>query len=152
MELDELISRAFSSSDARNASEAIDRARQTAGGSPDKPLRSYELVLKPGQTLQELASSAVPLLIYHLESLGSHPPECGGIFLSLFVEARVHFISMKDAVAIFAQVLGRTMESLVEEYGTHELRHAIELAPRSPPSAEPSSTPLLLPVETGPKP
>src|SRR5947209_18381466 len=89
--LEELLRPSFREVPAREANQAIARARrERAGGDPDDDdgpaLRSYELVLSDWQKLVE---EQVPKLVYHLESIGAFLPECRGVLISAFLGERL---------------------------------------------------------------
>ena len=125
--LRELLAGAFREVPAREANEAIARARrERAGGDPDDDdspaLRSYEIVLTTWETF---VREQVPKLVYHLESVGAHLPECRGVIVSAFFGERLFFVDAKDVVAKVCAMLGVTSDQLVERHGTGERRTAI---------------------------
>ena len=137
--LRELLQRAFAEAPAREANQAIARARReragTAADDDDGPaLRSYELVLT---TWEAFAAEQLPKLVYHLESIGAHLPACNGVIVSAFLGERLYFVDARDFVAKAGALLGLSSDQLVERYGTGERRTAVSPA-----------DPLLLP---GPK-
>ena len=82
--LDDLLQPAFREVSAREANAAIARARrERAGGDPDDEdapaLRSYEMVLT---TFEAFATELLPKLVYHLESVGAHLPDCRGVIVT----------------------------------------------------------------------
>lgn len=135
--LRELLEPAFRDVPAREANVAISRARrERAGGDPDDEeapfVRSYELVLTSWETF---ARDQVPKLVYHLESVGAHLPDCRGVMISAFVGERLYFVDARELVLRACRMLGVAPQQLVERYGLGERRTAV-------------SGPLLLP---GPK-
>lgn len=119
--LRELVSGAFCEVPAREANEAIARERvERAGGG--RALRSYEIVLTSWETF---VREQVPKLVYHLESVGAHLPQCRGVIVSAFLGERLYFIDAKDLVAKVCAMLGVTSDQLVERHGTGERRTAI---------------------------
>ena len=136
--LRELLSPAFREVPAREANLAIARARrEKAGGDPDDDdaptLRSYEMVLT---SWESFARDLLPKLVYHLESVGAHLPQCKGVLISAFLGERLYFIEAREFVARACSLAGVSAEQLVARHGTGESRTAV----RGPP--------LLLP---GPK-
>ena len=136
-----LISLAWKTVPARDANEAIARARRAAaageqeyflaqGHSPsseeaDAPMaRSYELLLAPDATLGSFAASQLPRLVYHLESIGAHLPHAGGVVLCVFEGDSLHFLHTGEFVTAAAKLLGMTPDQLVEKHGTGESRTA----------------------------
>lgn len=136
--LRELLQDAFAEAAARDANSAIARARrQRAGGDPeddDAPaLRSYEIILA---SFEPFARELLPKLVYHLESIGAHLPDCRGVMIAAFAGDRLYFVDAKAFVARACHLLGVTPGELVRRHGTGERRG---------PAAD---APLLLP---GPK-
>ncbi len=116
--LRELLADAFRDVPAREANEAIAAARMREG----RQLRSYEIVLS---TWEVFASEQVPKLVYHLESVGAHLPECRGVIVSAFLGERLYFVEASALVARVCRMLGVTADQLVERHGTGERRTAI---------------------------
>lgn len=136
--LKELLAPAFREVPAREANQAIARARrERAGGDPadeDAPvLRSYELVLS---TWEAFAREQVPKLVYHLESVGARLPECRGVLISAFAGDRLYFLDARALVSRACALLGVTPDELVERHGLGERRTA-------------AREPLLLPSPKG---
>jgi hypothetical protein len=132
--LRELLQDAFAQAPARDANVAIARARRPEGADEGSPsLRSYEIILSG---FEVFATDLLPKLVYHLESIGAHLPECRGVLIAAFTGDRLHFIHAKAFVARACAMLGVTADELVRRHGTGESRTAVR------------SDPLLLP---GPK-
>jgi hypothetical protein len=128
--LKELLQDAFDEAPAREANQAISRARrQRAGGDPDDEesaaFRAYEMVLT---TFELFAQDLLPKLVYHLESLGAHLPACRGVVIAAFVGDRLYFVDAGALIARAARLLQVTPEDLVLRHGTGERRAAIPLA------------------------
>jgi hypothetical protein len=143
--LGELLQPAFREVPAQEANAAIARARrERAGGRADggaglagdgrsadarsidddgPSLRSYEMVLT---TFEVFARELLPKLVYHLESVGAHLPECRGVIISAFAGERLFFLDAKDLIARACRLLGVTPEMLVDLHGTGERRTAHE--------------------------
>lgn len=130
----ELVQDSFGEAAARDANVAIARARRP-GADDDAPpsLRSYEIILSG---FGDFANDLLPKLVYHLESIGAHLPECRGVLIAAFVGDRLHFLHAKAFVARACAMIGVSPEELVRRHGTGERRTAMR------------SDPLLLP---GPK-
>jgi len=129
--LDQLLSAAFREVPAREANAAIARTRrERAGGDPDDDdgpaLRSYELVLTSFETF---ARDLLPKLVYHLESLGAHLPECRGVLISAFRGERLFFLDAGELISRACSILGVTPDQLVARHGTGERRTAIRRDP-----------------------
>lgn len=136
--LRELLQDAFAESPAVDANAAIARTRrERAGGDPADEqapaLRAYEMVLTG---FDGFARDLLPRLVYHLESIGAHLPECRGVLIAAFAGDRLHFVDAQAFLSRAARMLGVSSDELVRRYGTGERRTAM------------SSEPLLLP---GPK-
>ena len=136
--LRQLMQDAFGEAAARDANVAIARARR--GPAPRVPaaddapgLRLYEIILTG---FAAFASDLLPKLVYHLESIGAHLPDCRGVLIAAFVGERLHFVEAKAFIARACEILGVAPEELVRRHGTGERRTAA------------GSGPLLLP---GPK-
>ncbi len=124
--LKELLAPAFREVPAREANQAIARARrEQAGSDPDDEdapaLRSYEIVLT---SWDAFVRDQVPKLVYHLESVGAHLPECRGVMISAFVGDRLHFLEAGALVSRVCAMLGVTPAQLVERHGLGERRTA----------------------------
>lgn len=129
--LRELLEPAFRDVPAREANLAIARARrERAGSDPDDEeapaLRSYEMVLTGWDAF---ARELLPKLVYHLESLGAHLPECRGVIVSAFLGDRLYFIEAGELVERACSMLGLTAAQLVELHGTGERRTALRDEP-----------------------
>jgi len=122
--LRELLEPAFREVPAREANTAIARARrEKAGGDPDDEdaaaMRSYEVVLT---TWDAFVRELLPKMVYHLESVRAHLPECRGVIVSAFVEDRLFFVEVREFIARVCRMLGVTPEQLVRRHGTGESR------------------------------
>ena len=117
---------------AADANEAIDRARQNAdsGEESEQKARAYELVLGADATLESFARDQLPKLVYHLESVGAHLPDAGGVLLAIFAGDKLHFLRAGEAICKVGELLGTPATELVERYGTGERRTAVQLGPR----------------------
>jgi hypothetical protein len=129
--LRELVQDAFSEAAARDANTAISRARrERAGGNPDDQdapgLRSYEIILGG---FEAFARDLLPKLVYHLESVGAHLPQCRGVVIAAFVGERLYFVDAQKFVARACGMLGVTADELVRRHGTGERRTAIRSDP-----------------------
>jgi hypothetical protein len=123
----ELLQDAFRQAPAQEANQAIAQARREAAGSaPDDEegpaARSYELILT---TFAAFASDLVPKLVYHLESIGAHLPDCRGVVIAAFAGDRLYFVEARAFVARACRMLGVTPEDLVRRHGTGERRTAV---------------------------
>ena len=137
--LRELLEPAFREVPAREANQAISRARrERAGGDPDDDdapaLRSYEIVLSTWETFLR---DQLPKLVYHLESIGAHLPGCKGVMISAFAGDRLFFVDAKALIQRVCKMAGTTSDRLVALHGTGERRTAIR------------EDPLLLPPPKG---
>jgi hypothetical protein len=132
--LRELLQDAFSEAAPIDANVAIARARrQRAGSDPDDDdapgLRSYEIIL---EGFEPFATHLLPKLVYHLESIGAHLPDCRGVMIAAFAGARLYFVDARAFVGRACRMLGVSADELVRRHGTGERRTA-------------ASAPLLLP-------
>jgi hypothetical protein len=146
--LSRLLELAYRTVPAAEANTAIAQARREAaqsGAAAARPLRedaspvplsrSYELVLDPAADWQGFANDALPRFVYHLESVGAHPPVCKGIVVAAFVGDRLYFLHASDVVRRAAELIGISVEELFRRHGTHESRTAL----RGPPLALPGT-------------
>jgi len=125
--LGDMLAAAFREVPAREANEAIARARrERAGGDPDdedsETVRSYEIVLS---SWEHFVREQLPKLVYHLESLGAHLPACSGVMVSAFPGERLFFIDASALIDRVCALLGLTAGQLVEWHGLGERRTAI---------------------------
>src|SRR5437764_10092325 len=131
----ELLQDAFGEAAARDANVAIARARRPEGQDESAPsLRSYEIIL---DDFGVFASDLLPKLVYHLDSIRAHLPECRGVLIAAFVGDRLHFVHAKAFMARASALLRVTADELVRRHGTGERRTAMR------------SDPLLLPGRKG---
>lgn len=136
--LEQLLAQSFRTVPAIEANAAMERVREGhGGGDPDAPrAKSYELVLT---TWDDFAAVALPRLVYHLESLGSHLPECHGVVIAAFAGDELRFVEAREVIAAAARLLQTTPQVLAQRHGTGESR----TAQRGPP--------ILLPPPPGTK-
>jgi len=116
---------------------------------PDAPMaRAYELVLPPGATFESFIRTQLARLVYHLESIGAHPPHARGVVVCLFAGEDLHFLQAGELLTAVCAELAISSDELVRRYGTGELRTAIRAAPAL---ARPlSSAPALAPASIAP--
>jgi hypothetical protein len=91
---------AFDVVDAPLASQAIahHRDQRTAQG---LTARSYELVVpEPCPPLAAYLNAVCPRLSDHLVALGQSPRGAAGVFLSVFVGPRLHFLGSLETLAL----------------------------------------------------
>lgn len=120
--------------DAEIAPAADAAAEGVAALPDDAPLaRSYELVLT---SWENFASTQLPRLVYHLESIGARPPGCGGVLVAAFAADRLFLLDAAALLRRACALLGVTPEQLLERHGTGERRTAM-------------SAPLVLPGTDG---
>jgi hypothetical protein len=139
--LRELLEPAFREVPAQEANLAIARARrEQAGGDPEDEeapaARSYELVL---QGWDLFVREQLPKLVYHLESVGAHLPDCRGVLVAAFVSDRLFFVDAEALVRRICRMLAVTPEQLAERHGLGERRTAIReplLLPGPGPASE----------------
>lgn len=129
--LRELLEPAFRRVPAREANQAISRARrERGGGDPDdetSPVaRSYEMILS---TWSGFVAELLPKLVYHLESVGAHLPDCRGVIISAFVGDELYFIDAREFIATACRMTALSAEQLVERHGTGERRTAVRDQP-----------------------
>jgi|GEM_PF-6564206 len=112
--LQALLDAAFASGDAREAGALILAQRafiaERAGAS-----WSYEVDLGGEAPVAHLLSWVLPRLLYFLKSRGTAAGQ--GVFLSLFRDGRVHFVSASDALALLCEWAGEPLERLQARYG-----------------------------------
>ena len=123
----ELLQDAFDEAAARDANLAIARARRPEGDDEGAPaLRSYEIILT---AFGAFVTDLLPKLVYHLESVGAHLPECRGVLIAAFVGDRLYFVHAKAFVARACAMLGVSADELVRRHGTGERRTAARSGP-----------------------
>jgi hypothetical protein len=121
LDLSPLLARAFHTSEAPRATIAIAEARdlQPEGS------RSYEVIVPAGADRAWLETALVKKLVYYCESTRAPLPACGGVFVTLFVGEHLYCVLASDVIAFACDALGTTSESLVQRFGTGEVRHAL---------------------------
>ena len=122
--LRELLALAFRTDPALEANTAIDAAR-AAESIDGEPARSYELAVPEGATFDWLLGSALPKLVYHLESVRARPPAFNGMVLSLFAGENLLFVHAEDFLPAAARLAGTTIEDLYARFGTGERRTSV---------------------------
>jgi hypothetical protein len=141
-----LLEPAYRTVPAAQANQAISEEREGAAasgaalsrpprdGSAGAPLgRSYEMVIDPDGTWERFASETLPRLVYHLESVGAHPPLCTGMVVAAFVGNELRFLRAGELIARAAELIGVSVDELFRRHGTGESRTAM----RGPPLALP---------------
>ena len=139
-----LLEPAYRTVPAAQANQAICEEREGAAASgaalsrppPDGGLplgRSYEMVIDPDGTWERFASGTLPRLVYHLESVGAHPPLCKGMVVAAFVGNELRFLRAGEMIARAADLTGVSVDELFRRHGTGESRTAM----RGPPLALP---------------
>lgn len=118
-----LLDAAFLRGPALEANAKVRQAREEFGG---ESARGYEVVVPPDGSAGWFCESVLPRLVYHMESLGSRPPQAAGFFLSLFVGEEVVFVRARDAFRFAAEVTGLTSDQMLARWGTQELRGPVE--------------------------
>lgn len=118
--LEKLLEAAHRQVPAQQANEAIASERVRNGEA--RPQRAYELVLT---TFEAFAQDLLPKLVYHLESIGAHLPECTGVVVAAFAGDRLYFVQARALVSSACALLGVTPQTLVALHGTGELRTAV---------------------------
>ena len=147
-----LLDLAYRTVPAAEANRAISEAREeaaAAGAAASRPpraqdgslplARSYELVIDSDEPWDRFASEVLPRLVYHLESVGAHPPSCKGIVVAAFVGDRLHFLRAGEMIARAAELSGIPVAELFRLHGTGESRTAATGQPLAlPPGGEKS--------------
>ena len=112
--LQALLDAAFASGDALEAGALImaqrDFIAEHAGAA-----WSYEVDLGGEAPIGHLLGQVLPRLAYFLKSRGTAAGQ--GVFLSLFRDGRVHFVSAPDALALVCEWTGEPVEGLQARYG-----------------------------------
>jgi hypothetical protein len=147
-----LLEIAYRTAPAADANRAISEAREeaaAAGASASRPARalegsqpmarSYELVIDPDGSWERFAAEALPRLVYHLESVGAHPPSCKGMVVAAFVGDRLHFLRAGEMIDRAAELSGLPVEELFRRHGTGESRTAVASAPLGLPPGDAKS-------------
>ena len=86
-------------------------------------------MLDPQAGWERFAADALPRLVYHLESVGAHPPSCKGVVIAAFVGDRLHFLRAGEMLRRAAELAGVPLEELFRRHGTGESRTAVSSAP-----------------------
>jgi ribosomal protein L30 len=67
--------------------------------------------------VQHLVSQVLPRLVYFLECRGARPPNCAGVFVSIFAGDQLYFVRAGDMVQELSRLSGLSLEQMVERYG-----------------------------------
>ncbi|MEW5847218.1 MAG: STAUR_1299 family protein [Myxococcota bacterium] len=96
---------AFDSTNALHATAAIGHHRAQRAEELRAEVRSYEVVVKPEESLPDVAERVAPKFAYHMEALGL--PRNGGprMFFSVFLGDRLHFITAEDTMRLFDELI-----------------------------------------------
>jgi hypothetical protein len=116
MDLQALLERAFHTAPATDANTEIARVREEQGGGGLEAL-SYEAVLPPGESLEQLADRLLPRLVYFLDCRKGGVANAHGVFVSLFHKERLYFLHARDVIELCAAQKGFDLEELVKRYG-----------------------------------
>lgn len=106
--LSQLLATAFAEGDALQANALISEHRE--GGA-----WSYEVDLSGEAPVERLLRDVLPRLVYFLVSRGTAGGE--GVFLSLFRDGRVHFVSASDALGLCEAWTGESRAEWKARYG-----------------------------------
>lgn len=126
IDLAPLFDDAFVVADAHKANAVLADAREVfASRHPSGKAFSYEAIVPDPPTRAWLTDVLLKKLVYHCESTRSPLPECRGVFVSFFVDDRLHCVAADRVVAFACELLETTPEALVARYGTGEVRHPL---------------------------
>jgi len=131
----ELLDLAFRTEPGASANEVIAEVR-AGSGQDGGPVRAYELMLPPEADLDWLAQTALPRLVYHLESVRARSPSFDGTVVAAFAGDRLFFVRAADFLPAAATLLGTSVADLYAQHGTREARTAVT-AGSQPPLALP---------------
>jgi hypothetical protein len=108
-----------------NASISIERALESYEQKIHGGARPFEVVIPSDADEQWVAEELVHPLLYFCESEGFLVPKCLGVVVATFVGRHLYAINAEDVITWGSELLGRTMEQLREQYGTHEIDTAL---------------------------
>ncbi|HEY8206421.1 MAG TPA: STAUR_1299 family protein [Myxococcaceae bacterium] len=111
-----LLARAFHRVGAPQANVEMARVREQEGGLSGLAT-SYELVLPAERAAEHLVNQVLPRLVYFLECRGARPPNCAGVFVSIFSGDQLYFVRAGDMVEELSRLSGLSLEQMVERYG-----------------------------------
>ncbi|MDF1561404.1 MAG: STAUR_1299 family protein [Deltaproteobacteria bacterium] len=144
LDLSPLWEQAFLEGEARDANRLLGEAREAfarlTADQRGEPF-SYEVIVPEAPGADWLLEVLLPKLVYHCETRRAPLPECGAVFVSAFVGERLLCVPAAAFVALGRELLGCSVEELVERFGTGEVRHALG-RDEDPPAAR---APKLLP-------
>jgi len=123
--IDRLLEEAFFTTEIANAFDALDEGHATFAKVYDRPGISFEVVLPPSPSDEWVRRRVVGALLYHCQSTGVPVPTCPGVFVSLFVGARLYCVAAYDVLAWASKELHETPEQWLALFGTHELETTI---------------------------
>ena len=126
-----LLDLAFRIEPGLNANEAIAAVR-AAGGLDGGPVRSYELILPADAAPDWLGQTALPRLVYHLESVRARAPGYDGAVIAAFAGDRLFFVRAAEFLPAAAALLGTTVADLYQRHGTGEARTAVRASDQPP--------------------
>ncbi len=126
IEMKRLLNRAFFVEEPiQNATDAINRARQKYFDLTRNGAFSVDVVLPENADEAWLRERLLRPLVYFCESEGMPVPKCPGVFVSMFVGAKLHCIAAADLFEWAREELGANPADLVRDYGTHEIDSAM---------------------------
>lgn len=111
-----LLARAFHRAPANQANVEMARIREQEGGVTGLAT-SYEMVLPAERAVEHLVSQVLPRLVYFLECRGARPPNCAGVFISIFAGDQLYFVRAGDMVQELSRLSGLSLEQMVDKYG-----------------------------------
>jgi hypothetical protein len=119
LDLAPLFARAFMTTEAARATPALAEARDENSG------RFYEVIVPPEPDVAWFEGSLIGKLVYHCEATRAPLPGCGNVLVAFFVGDTLHGVRAADVIAFACEALGTSPASLVERFGTGEVRHAL---------------------------
>lgn len=111
--VESLLGMSFDQATPSEANEAIERARRSRG----ENALSYEVALPALGPDDFLTQRVLPKLAYFLDCRGVKPPASGGVFISLFSPAGLHFVDAGPVVQKLAEARSLTLAEVFRRYG-----------------------------------
>lgn len=114
--LSRLLARAFESSPADQANEAIARVRAARLAAYGEA-HSYEVAVPALGPDEYLTTKVLPKLAYYLDCRRGSLTGTPHVFVSLFVPGRLAFLESADVVSLLAEARGLSLEEVKRRYG-----------------------------------
>jgi len=125
LDLSPLFERAFLTTEALRATEALAGARAEIEAGQSARAHNYQVVVPEGADAGWFEETFLRRFVYYCESTRAPLPACAGVFVSFFAGDRLCCVAGFEVIGFACEVLGVGADDLVRRFGTGEVRHAL---------------------------